>query len=166
MSQRVLLGIGLGDVDLLYHLGINERIMEAIDTPYPACLHVDYDAWWEELPQVLARRTLMYLGGLSQAPLARGLRIAGIRCARTALSIEGYRIGHDVLPPDLATLVPEYMKQVPIDPMDGNPLRYRRLERGYVVYSIGRDFKDDGGKIVVRHNDSTYEPDHTFRVLR
>ena len=166
MSRRVLLGIGLGDLDMLYYLRINDRIMEAVNTPYPACLRIDYDAWWEELPQVLAWRTLNYLGGLSGVPRARGRHIAEIRCARTALAIERHRIGHGVLPPDLATLVPEYMQQVPIDPMDGNPLRYRRLERGYVVYSIGRDFKDDGGKIVVRPNDSTYEPDQTFRVLR
>jgi hypothetical protein len=32
------------------------------------------------------------------------------------------------------------------DPFDGQPLRYHRLTKGYVVYSVGRDCHDDGGR--------------------
>jgi hypothetical protein len=32
------------------------------------------------------------------------------------------------------------------DPFDGQPLRYRNQGTGYVLYSIGPDLKDDGGK--------------------
>ena len=35
---------------------------------------------------------------------------------------------------------------VPLDLFDGQPLRYRKLPKGYAVYSIGRDLTDDGGK--------------------
>jgi hypothetical protein len=31
-------------------------------------------------------------------------------------------------------------------PFDGQPLRYRKQDAGYVLYSIGPDLKDDGGK--------------------
>jgi hypothetical protein len=44
-------------------------------------------------------------------------------------------------------LIPEFLDKVPTDPYDGKPLRYRRLDDGVVVYSIGRDGKDDGGKL-------------------
>jgi len=33
---------------------------------------------------------------------------------------------------------------VPLDPFDG-ALRYRRLERGYLIYSVDVDGRDDGG---------------------
>jgi len=35
---------------------------------------------------------------------------------------------------------------MPLDPFDGAPLRYKPLAKGYVVYSIGPDGHDDGGK--------------------
>jgi hypothetical protein len=42
-------------------------------------------------------------------------------------------------------LVPNYLESVPIDPFDGKELRYKKLESGYVVYSIGENLSDDGG---------------------
>lgn len=46
----------------------------------------------------------------------------------------------------VSELVPDYLPVVPADPYDDQPLRYRKLPRGYVVYSIGPDFTDNGGK--------------------
>jgi hypothetical protein len=37
------------------------------------------------------------------------------------------------------------MPSVPADPFDGKPMRYRKLAKGYVVYSVGPDMKDEGG---------------------
>jgi hypothetical protein len=45
----------------------------------------------------------------------------------------------------LAELAPSYLETVPVDPFDGQPLRYRTQGAGYVLYSIGPDLKDDGG---------------------
>ena len=72
---------------------------------------------------------------------------ARLRTASTAAGIERWRAMHDgKLPESLAALVPSLLPEVPQDPFDGQPLRYKSLPRGYVVYSIGRDMKDDGGK--------------------
>jgi len=46
----------------------------------------------------------------------------------------------------LSDLVPIYLPQAPQDPFDGRPLRYRRLEPGFVVYSVGPARTDDGGQ--------------------
>ena len=46
----------------------------------------------------------------------------------------------------LEELVPQFLPSVPLDPYDGQPLRYKRLPAGFVVYSIGADGRDDGGK--------------------
>ncbi len=71
---------------------------------------------------------------------------ARLRVAETALAIERFRLAHqNQLPDSLAALVPAYLKTVPTDPFDGQPLRYQGREKGYVVYSIGTDLKDNGG---------------------
>jgi hypothetical protein len=67
--------------------------------------------------------------------------------ALTALAIERFRLAHEgALPETLQQLVPTWLPKIPTDIFDGQPLRYRRLERGYVVYSVGPDRIDDGGK--------------------
>ncbi len=70
---------------------------------------------------------------------------AGVDLARTALAIERYRLATGRVPEKLEELVPQYLKEVPIDPFDGNPIRYRRTEPGYLLYSILGD-GDNGGK--------------------
>jgi hypothetical protein len=40
-------------------------------------------------------------------------------------------------------LVPRYLSELPPDPMDGQPLRYKLRDSGPVVYSIGADRHDD-----------------------
>jgi hypothetical protein len=41
--------------------------------------------------------------------------------------------------------VPRYCNSVPLDPFDEEPIRYRRGEVGYVLYSVSHNQKDDGG---------------------
>ncbi len=70
---------------------------------------------------------------------------AQIDCTRVALGIERYRLAKGALPKVLDDLVPQYIDKVPIDPFDGEPLRYKLTEPGYIVYSIGEDGTDEGG---------------------
>lgn len=63
-----------------------------------------------------------------------------------ALAIERHRRKHGHLPAKLADLVPAFVAAVPVDWMDGQPLRYRVNPDGsYALWSIGEDLKDDGG---------------------
>ena len=71
---------------------------------------------------------------------------AGIDSARTALVIEQYRLATGKVPERLEELMPQYLKEVPIDPFDGKPIRYRRTDPGYRLYSIWEDGQDNGGK--------------------
>jgi hypothetical protein len=73
---------------------------------------------------------------------------ARMRCALVALAAERYRQEHDAWPASLETLVQGgQLKAVPLDPFDGQPLRYKRLADGVLVYSVGHDRADDGGNI-------------------
>jgi hypothetical protein len=71
---------------------------------------------------------------------------ARVRVAQAALAVERYRRVHaESLPDSLAELVPAYLDAPPLDPIDGQPLRFTKLAKGYVIYSIGSDGKDNGG---------------------
>ncbi|MBN2138785.1 MAG: hypothetical protein JW720_13335 [Sedimentisphaerales bacterium] len=72
--------------------------------------------------------------------------IAQLRTASAGLAVERYRLAEGKLPEALNELVPEYLDVVPKDPFDGAELRFKRLEKGFMVYSIGEDCSDDGGK--------------------
>lgn len=66
----------------------------------------------------------------------------------TALALERYRGKHGDYPATLAPLASEFLKAVPVDFMDGQPLRYRRTaDCHFVLYSVGLDCVDDGGKM-------------------
>ena len=71
---------------------------------------------------------------------------AKARMAQTVLAIERYRLAHaNELPDNPGALVPAYLPAVLSDPFDGQPLRFKRRESGYIVYSVGPDAVDDGG---------------------
>jgi hypothetical protein len=66
--------------------------------------------------------------------------------ANTALAVERYRLATGKVPQQLEELVPQYLAQVPIDPFDGQPIRYRPGPPGYLLYSVGEDGQDNGGR--------------------
>jgi hypothetical protein len=75
------------------------------------------------------------------------LRIrAHLDLARTALALERQRLVTRELPECLEELVPWYLPQVPVDPFDGKPIRYRRRQPGYLLYSVAEDGQDNGGQ--------------------
>jgi hypothetical protein len=98
----------------------------------------------ERLPfyAVRSRRTL----DISGDAVTRDVKaIARTRTAVASLAIERYRLAKGSLPEKLDDLVPTYLKAIPQDPFDGKPLRYKKLAKGYVVYSVGDDGEDNGG---------------------
>ena len=73
--------------------------------------------------------------------------LASLRLGLTALALEQFRAAHDNRYPDaLAELTPDYLASTPMDPFDGQPLRFRKKSGGYLLYSIGHDLKDDSGE--------------------
>jgi hypothetical protein len=108
--------------------------------------------------------TAMIMPSLSRA----GQRFASVEaqrlCAEVALQIEFYRLNHQgALPATLSNLP----GPVPNDPFDGQPLRYKQTDRGYLVYSVGPDHKDNGGLVELpTKGPLPRERDIGFRVER
>lgn len=72
------------------------------------------------------------------------------RLLMVELAIRAYRLEHRALPINLDNLVSEYLPGEPRDPFaEGEkPLIYRLADEGYLLYSVGHNGRDDGGKKV------------------
>ncbi len=66
---------------------------------------------------------------------------AQLRCAAAALAVERYRLKYGKWPEGLSDLKDEFVREVPTDPFDGQPLRYRKDDQGVLVYSVWPDDK-------------------------
>jgi len=76
-----------------------------------------------------------------------------LQAIRTILALRAYQLTHGHLPPDLNALVPEFLEAVPVDDFDGQPLRYSAEKK--IVYSVGKNLKDDGGDDQASPHDSS-----------
>lgn len=71
----------------------------------------------------------------------------------TMLALRAYKMDHGNYPPALQTLVPHYLRKVPIDPFDGlTPLRYRLEGEKYFLWSIGPDGINNNGRPIENKN--------------
>jgi len=68
--------------------------------------------------------------------------------AQVALALAVHKAERGAYPASLAALAPGILKAVPPDRFSGGPLRYRREGGGYILYSLGVDLDDDGGREV------------------
>ncbi len=85
-----------------------------------------------------------------------------------ALAVQAYRADHGTYPPNLPSLMPTYLKQIPEDPFAANgTVRYRIDSNGFTIYSIGPDGIDDMGMKTRSENPvETEKGDIVFRVDR
>ena len=69
------------------------------------------------------------------------------RLAITSCALERHAISHGSYPNELAELAPNFLPEVPKDPIDGSPIRYLKDDTNgrYKLYSIGMDAVDHGG---------------------
>ena len=71
---------------------------------------------------------------------------ATVRLLQTDLAIRLYREEHGQLPAQLNQLVPDYLPTMPLDPYTQQPLIYRPIENKFLLYSVGHDRVDNGGR--------------------
>lgn len=64
----------------------------------------------------------------------------------TAVALELYHRRHGAYPESLEALVPSLVPAMPLDVFDGAPLKYALRDGRPLLYSIGTDRKDDGGR--------------------
>jgi hypothetical protein len=91
------------------------------------------------------------------------------RAAVVAVAVERYRLANvGRLPDDLQAMVPQFLSEIPLDPYDGKPIRFRPREIGFVTYSVGIDRVDNDGaeRLSTMLVDTNTQSDETFTVAR
>jgi hypothetical protein len=74
--------------------------------------------------------------------------------AEVAIALTVWHRRHGHWPESLDALVPDLLPTVPPDRFDGKPLRYVVRDGRPVVYSIGNNRRDDGGRSTPQPNDA------------
>ena len=139
--------IGLADADEIIYLDLMNGYIKSIQLPLEKRLDAvkTVESKFQSTSKIHILLSAM-MPAASRITTIDIRNIAQLRTARVGLVIERYRLAARKLPDTLSDLVPAYLDAVPIDPFDGNDMRYKKLDVGFIVYSIGEDQIDDGGK--------------------
>jgi hypothetical protein len=92
-----------------------------------------------------------------------------LQAARAAVAIEIWRSEGGELPDDVSGFPADIRENWPVDPFSGDPFIFKRLDQGFIVYSVGGDFEDDGGVPEDAEPDAHREnhlEDVIFRILK
>ena len=93
------------------------------------------DNWFLDRPRGLFSSSMV--AGIAKA-LGRAVQSDAKRhVVRLGVAMHLYRARHGSFPETLDALVPECIEQIPTDPYSGTPLRLKRSDTGWVVYSVG-----------------------------
>jgi hypothetical protein len=80
------------------------------------------------------------------AIMKEGTLEALMLATRAGLACKIYKGRTGRYPENLEALVPEILPEIPVDPFTGKPLVYRIAEGQLLIYSLGSNQKDDGGR--------------------
>lgn len=67
-----------------------------------------------------------------------------------ACALERYRLAHGQFPDALDELAPDFISKLPQDVITGAPYKYRSNKGSFVLYSVGWNEIDDGGKVALK----------------
>jgi hypothetical protein len=95
-------------------------------------------AWWQVRP---AR---------NKALVRHNLAVTHVRLLTVELALRCYQLKNARLPPHLDELATNHLGRIPLDPFTQQPLIYRPQDTNWLLYSVGPDGVDDGGKPVGR----------------
>lgn len=148
VGMKALKITGLQNKDLLAYLDLMNMQIDAVDKTAAErkVIFNEFDSEIMALPWYCIS-TKMVMPALSKCIDLHYRSQALHQLGLTAAAIERYRLANDnKLPGGLTELVPGYLEKVPVDPFDQKPIKYIKQGKGYILYSIGEDLTDNGGK--------------------
>jgi len=95
----------------------------------------------DKLPQNPDQELIManlFLPAVEKITVAHWRGTVESRCAVTAMACERFRLKFGRWPNSLSELTPELLSAIPLDPFNGEQLRYQKLVDGVVVSSVGK----------------------------
>ena len=71
---------------------------------------------------------------------------ASVEICRAGLALKIYKEQNGSYPEELGELAPHILGEIPLDPFTGKNLVYSKSADGFILYSLGPNMKDDGGR--------------------
>jgi hypothetical protein len=147
--SRFMVQYYLPVVDLEKHLVSRAAAVRADETLNRELRHLNPYNW-------LGKILLPALGPASKRFAAAQ---SAVDLARVACALERHRLAQGCLPETLDALIPQFIKEIPHDIINGQPLHYRRTGDGqFTLYAVGWNETDDGGRIGLKE-DGRPDPD-------
>jgi hypothetical protein len=113
--------------------------------------------------RLYTRIAIMLIPVARASAQAEARAILAPRAAECLVALKLWRNHRKEAPTDLEAVVKAAgILRVPIDPYSGKPLRMAIIDGEPVIYSVGRDGRDDGGRI--DSNNDHRSGDQTFRL--
>lgn len=111
--------------------------------PYYA--QIDFLDKWRFVPWYY-KATEVLLPDLRSVFMKEATLEAMMLTTQAGLAVKIYKNNTGHYPENLEALVPEILAKVPIDPFTGKPLVYKIENGELLIYSLGSNLKDDGGR--------------------
>ena len=139
---------GFFERDLNFYLQTMDKAVSLAELPPPGNLALTNAL--EDANQVARKKSYFYSALLMPAFASVASREAStqaqVELAQVAMAVARFHNTRGGWPENLNELTPQFITFAPADPFDGALLRYRRLNKGCVIYSIDADGHDDGGR--------------------
>ncbi|MFT3882871.1 MAG: PQQ-binding-like beta-propeller repeat protein [Gemmatales bacterium] len=90
---------------------------------------------------------VVFGAGLTKMYEADQKRRTGLRMTAALIAADRFRQETGREPTGWSDLVPKYYPEIPMDPYDGQPIRWKSTPTGFMLYSVWMDRIDDGGMI-------------------
>ena len=103
--------------------------------------------WQDRLSLYLIRWLWREYHGRKQLEDSMRDRQLRISLLKLVLALRQHHLDFAEYPEEISSLAPAYVPALPDDPVSTSDLVYRRIGSDYLLYSIGFDGKDDGGKM-------------------
>ena len=153
------------------------RLAKEVDKYFSALLNLDGMPYAKRIERILALKspagpdllsramgTFMQTERSEAVARASSRVTASLHAAECLLALRRWQFSHEGSPADLPSMIKgSGLKTVPIDPYDGKPFRLASVDDHPVIYSIGRDGKDDGG-LTDSNLDQKPSGDLTYRL--
>ena len=121
----------------------HEQWIERIQRPMWETGDTDWDEYLKRQDNSGLLEVLLL--GIDQVKNARELKLAYRDAVLLALACHRYHKANQEWPTNLDQLAGKWLKDTPIDRINGEPLNFRINDDAPVIYSLGHDGDDDGG---------------------
>jgi hypothetical protein len=142
------------------HIDLMTRLISAAEVPYHQALP-ELDLMWKDLDELSFVHvfTKILIPALTRSCGAQARHEAVLDLMQLGLLLEQYKAENGSYPAKLDGIATDLGGSVPVDPFTGEAYHYQPSEDDFLLYSVGRNLVDDGGKHDYREGDIVWRGD-------